>query len=214
MTVQVGDPIKERDSQPHQNGVAVLVKCVITVEPAKLPQHPSQSFRIQLVLFNQNPRRQTLDCVVIVNRNRALRDNRPAIERFVNKVNRAAAESGPVLEGLFLRVQAGEQRQETGMNIQNASGKRFEKLAGEKTHVTSQANQIDLPGLQRRHDFAVMFSSLAAATFDHQSFNPALCCFRQPFGLGLIADDDRYLGFWNLPIAYGIGQRDHVRTPA
>ena len=52
------------------------------------------------MLFNQDPRGQTLNRVVFMNRHFALRDDRPAIQSLINKMDRAAAVPGAVLQRL------------------------------------------------------------------------------------------------------------------
>src|SRR5439155_5330528 len=148
---------------------------------------------VKLMFFNQNARGQTFNCVALVNRHHTLRNDRSAIERLINKMNRAAGFFGALLERLPLRVEARKRRQQTRMNVQNATAIAVEKLARQHAHVASQTNQIDFAGLQSGDDFAIVFCAGTSAAFNHEGFDSALLSFTEAGSVWLIADNGRVL---------------------
>src|SRR5260370_28853834 len=72
-----------------------------------------------------------------------LQDDGAGVEIFVDKVDGASGELDAVVEGLLLRFEAGEGRQERRVNIEDALGKSGYEEGGEKTHVAGEANEIN-----------------------------------------------------------------------
>ena len=60
------------------------------------------------MLFDQDSRRQTLNRVVGQNCYSALQNDGTAVESFIYKMNRAAADVDAGLECLLLRIQSGK----------------------------------------------------------------------------------------------------------
>ena len=61
-------------------------------------------------------------------------------------MNRAAAFSGPCLQGLGPGIQSGEIGEERGVDVDDAAGEVVEKGSAEKAHESGKANEFH-PGL-------------------------------------------------------------------
>src|SRR5436190_5565504 len=83
----------------------------------KIAEHDINSFGVELVLFDQDARRQTLGRITVTDRHLALRDDGPAVQRLINKMYGAPADLCAMRQGLLLRVETGKRRQQTWMNI-------------------------------------------------------------------------------------------------
>ena len=73
------------------------------------------------MLLDQDPRGKNFGCVILVHRHLALRNDRSAIQSFIDEVYRTTAHLCPLIQRLLLSVQPGKQRQQAGMNIQDAA---------------------------------------------------------------------------------------------
>src|ERR1051325_3215291 len=69
-----------------------------------------QRIRIQFMFLHQNSRRERLNRIAFVNRDLAPRDDWSAVQRFVNVMNRAAADCRAAVQSLLLSVQPGKRR--------------------------------------------------------------------------------------------------------
>ena len=70
-------------------------------------------------------------------------DRRAVIEFVVNKMNRATRYFYAVFDCLPLRVESGKRRKQTRMNINDFIGKRLDKIARQKPHITRETNQFN-----------------------------------------------------------------------
>src|SRR5688500_2512875 len=77
-------------------------------------------FRIQYVFLLQNSSRKCFDRIVVEDRDGALSNDRSAVECVVDEVDRASADCRALIEGLSLCVETGKQRQQAGMNVEDA----------------------------------------------------------------------------------------------
>ena len=76
------------------------------------------------MLLNQDSGRQVVDRVAVEYGNHRLSDDRSSVERLVDEVDRAAAQSYSMLESLALRVEAGKCGKQRRMDVEDAAGKR------------------------------------------------------------------------------------------
>src|SRR5258707_13082415 len=72
-----------------------------------------------------------------------LQDDGAGVEIFVDEVDGASGELDAVVEGLLLRFEAGEGRQERRVNIEDALGKGGYEEGGEKAHIAGEADEIN-----------------------------------------------------------------------
>src|SRR5918996_968665 len=169
-------------------------------------------FRIQYVFLLQNSSRKCFDRVVVEDWDGALSDDRAAVERVVDEVDRASADRGAVIERLSLRVETGKQRQQARVDVEDALRKRVDEKRRQHAHVTCETNQIDAFFAQDGNDLAIVFLTFTSAAFDDKCSEPALFGGAQAFRVGLIADYDHDLCVWDRAVLNRIGERNHVRS--
>jgi hypothetical protein len=75
-------------------------------------EHDPDSFRINLVLLDENARRDGIARVVVVHRDRALQDDRPGIESRVHEVDGHATDFHAVRERLSWSIDARKGRKQ------------------------------------------------------------------------------------------------------
>src|SRR6266436_5830234 len=85
-----------------------------------------------------------------------LQDDGAGVEIFVDEMDGAAGELDAVVEGLLLRFEAGEGRQERRVNIEDALGKGGYEEGGEKAHVAGEADEINFVFVENGGDLAVV----------------------------------------------------------
>src|ERR1700733_1618954 len=95
------------------------------------------------MFFRENARAESLCIVCLVNGHRALQDDDAMVELLVDEVYGAAGDFDSVLEGLMLRVEAGECRQQRRMNVQNALRECLDEAGREQAHVAGETNKFD-----------------------------------------------------------------------
>src|SRR5258708_20289954 len=83
-----------------------------------------------------------------------LQDDGAGVEIFVDEVDGASGELDAVIEGLLLRFEAGEGRQERRVNIEDALGKGGYEEGGGKAHVAGHSNEINFLFLEYGGDLA------------------------------------------------------------
>lgn len=91
---------------------------------------------------------QTLLGIPLKYRDRRLSDDGPMVHLFVDEVNGRPGDPGAVLEGLALRVQAGERREQCGMNIEYSTGKRLQEHASDDAVETGKRDGVDIERLK------------------------------------------------------------------
>src|SRR6187402_3286707 len=84
-------------------------------------------FWIKEMLNGQNAAGEAVGGVARQNRHPLLKDHRTRVEISVHKMNSGAALDGAIVEGLLLRMQAGIFRQQRGMDVEDAIGKRLDE---------------------------------------------------------------------------------------
>jgi hypothetical protein len=74
------------------------------------------------VFLDQDPRRQRVDRVIVVDRHGGLQHDRSAIEFERHQVHGCAGDFHAVRERLLLRIGAGKGRQQRGMDVEDRVG--------------------------------------------------------------------------------------------
>jgi hypothetical protein len=164
------------------------------------------------MLFDEDARGERLRRVVVCDGHNALRDDGAAVQSLIDEVDGAAAEFDAVLDGLSLRVEAGEGGQQTRMNIKYASAISCDEDGREQAHVTGEADEFDVMRLQRCNDLAFMFGACAPATFDGERFDPTFGGAGKSRRFCVIAQDERDLGSGYFAAPDRSGERQHVRA--
>src|SRR5438034_156430 len=96
----------------------------IRLPELRVLKHQRYGLRIKPMLFSENAGREILDRVVVHDGHNALRDDRAAVQSFINIMNRAARPFHTVIQRLLLRIQSGKRRKQTRVNVENAIAKR------------------------------------------------------------------------------------------
>ena len=98
--------------------------------------------RVGLMLFDQDAVGERVGVVGFEHRNDPLQDDDAVIQMLVDEVHRAAGDLHAVVEGLGLRLEAGEGGQQRRMNVEDAVGEGVDEFRREQAHVAGQADQI------------------------------------------------------------------------
>src|SRR5258707_1439646 len=85
-----------------------------------------------------------------------LQDDGAGFEILGDEVDGSSGELDAVIEGLLLRFEAGEGRQERRVNIEDALGKGGYEEGGEKAHVAGEADEINFVFVEYGGDLAVV----------------------------------------------------------
>jgi hypothetical protein len=98
--------------------------------------------RIEAMFLLQNSGTQALFSVIVKNRNHRLRNDGSCIHPGINEVYGASGKSGTVFQGLFLHIQAGESREQSGMDIHNAMRKSIHKVCAHDAHEPGKNHEF------------------------------------------------------------------------
>ena len=85
---------------------------------------------------------------------------------LVDEVDGASRDLGSVVERLLLGVEAGEGRQQRGVDVEDAVGEGAHELGRDEAHVAGQADEIDLVLVEAREHFGIVVGALAAGRGD------------------------------------------------
>jgi hypothetical protein len=102
---------------------------------------PANRERIDPMFGAQHPCRQRLLIVAGEHRHGGLNDDRSAIKLPANQVHGCAMNLDPGLQGLPVRPQSRERRQQRRMNIHQSTGETIDKGIPKNAHVACQHNQ-------------------------------------------------------------------------
>jgi len=141
-----------------------------------------------------------------------LQDDGACVEIFVDKVDGASGELDAVVEGLLLRFEAGEGRQERRVNIEDALGKGGYEEGGEKAHIASEADEINFVFVEYGGDLAVVGFAFEAFGGDSARGNVAGGGAFEAGGTGLVANYDGDFGVRDAADGDTIGEGFEVGT--
>lgn len=119
-------------------------------------------FGVGNVLLGKDALGQRMRVVCGKDWHKALQDDDAVIQVFVHEMHGAAGDLYPIVEGLGLRVQAGERRQKGRVDVEDATGEGRDELGRKQTHVAGQANEIDAVGCQAGDDLGIVLSAGSA----------------------------------------------------
>ena len=121
------------------------------------------------------------------------------VQVLVDKVHRAASHFHAIVEGLLLRVEARKRRQQRGMNVENAIGKRRHKLRRKQPHVAGQADQVDPCAVRQAVTSASCSARLRPLETNTACGRPSSRAACDALGVGHIRDHDRDLNTLQAP---------------
>jgi len=128
------------------------------------------------MLFRQNACGKRVCVVGFEYRDGSLKHNHTVVQVLVDKMNRAAGYFDAVVEGLLLRLKAGEGRQKRWVDVEDSIGKGGYEVGGQKAHVAGEADEIDAVGAEAGDHIGVVLGAGAAFGNKH--------CVRQTQLLG------------------------------
>jgi hypothetical protein len=96
-----------------------------------------------------------------------------------------------MIEGLTLRLESRERRQERGVDVENAIGKGIEELGPNQAHETSKAHESDVVRLKNLNYRAIVGIPVLVITWQNgDGLDSSLARTLQAGGLRSIRDDD------------------------
>src|SRR5262249_13696906 len=107
-------------------------------------QHEVDRLGIDSMLFFQNACRERLPCVIVLDGNHRLQNDRSTIESIVHKVYRASAEFDAVLQRFLLRIHTRKRWKQRRMDMQDIVRIRIEERAAKDTHKARQYDETDI----------------------------------------------------------------------
>jgi hypothetical protein len=108
------------------------------------------------MFFDQNPAREGLDVVGVEDWDGALKDDYAVVQVFVHKMHSTTGDLDAVVEGLMLGFEAGKSGEKRWVDVDDSIGKGGDELGCKEAHVASQANQIDVVGMEAVDDVSVV----------------------------------------------------------
>jgi hypothetical protein len=96
------------------------------------------------------------------------------------------------------------------VDVEDASAKFIDEFAGEQTHVSGKANQIDLVFAKRGGNLAIMICTAPASAFDYKCLQAPFASSLKSGRIRLIANYQGHFSIRNSSRTNGISQRDHV----
>lgn len=118
------------------------------------------------MLFDQNASGEGLNGIVVQNGNGHLEKNRPAVEVFIYKVDRATGDLYTMGQGLILGIETREGGQERRVDIQDTPLKFPNELPTEESHVACQTNPIDRVRIKQISNLRIKSHSIDAFRID------------------------------------------------
>src|SRR5579864_9207803 len=114
-----------------------------------------------------------MNIILLQHWNCLLNQDGAVVKVLVRKVDGAAGNLYPIFQRLLLRLKAGKGRKQRRVNVEDPVRKRANKIWREKTHVSSQANQLHLGLAQGSYDLRIMFLADAALGGNQPGIQPA-----------------------------------------
>ena len=122
---------------------------VPAVDDQRIGQEQRDGPRQQPVLDGPDPVVEARHVVAGQDGDGLLRDDRPAVERRVDEVDRAAGHGHAVRQRVGDRVRARERRQQRRMRVEDPPGERGEDRRPDDPHVAGEDDRVDPDGGQR-----------------------------------------------------------------
>src|SRR2546426_1118108 len=113
-------------------------------------------FGIDAMLLSQNFFGEGGLGVLVEDGNGGLQNDGASVEIFVDEMDGAAGEFHAIFEGLTLRFEAREGREQRRMNVQDAVWIFCDKKRREQAHVSGEADEIDFVFVKNSGDLAVV----------------------------------------------------------
>src|SRR5882672_2037324 len=174
--------------------VARFLNRILNIHPSLLPSFPGLESQRQALEYGV----KFAGCTV----------------HFVDEMDGATSEFHAVFEGLALRFQPGERREQRRMNIQDAVQKSCDKKGRQQAHVSGETDQIDLLFVKNRSDLTVIDLALQAFRRNHARLDSTRFRALDARRALAIADDDGDLRVRNPSRRNAFRQGFEVRAAA
>src|ERR1700728_1088606 len=106
----------------------------------------------------------------------------------------AAGHLDAVREGLMLGVKAGKGGQQGGVDVEDTLGKLPNEMAAEKTHISSQTDEIDTVLTKQISDLQVKSSAIEPGGLDYATRQAEFPGARETRRIGLILKNEANFG--------------------
>ena len=166
------------------------------------------------MLFDQDPRGECLNRVIVEQRHGGLQDDRTVVQLGGHEMHGGARDSHAMVERLPLRVESGECRQEGGVDVQNAVREGLDQRGTHQAHETGQADQIDASGAEQIDQRAVVGVAVRiVARVEVDRLDARVTCAAE--ARGVVAVGDHHGNRRVEPaVTNGVDDRLHVRAAA
>ncbi|MCY1302462.1 hypothetical protein D9M70_521180 [compost metagenome] len=104
--------------------------------------HQPERHRIGAVLDGQHPRCKAFGCIAGENRHHCLREDRAFVHAFGHEVHRAAGDLHAGVDRPLMGVQAGEERQQRGVDVEDPPLMALDEGCRKQPHIAGQADDI------------------------------------------------------------------------
>jgi len=172
----------------------------------------SQRLGVELMFLLEYARRQRFFSVVVEHRHGALRDDWPTVKGFIYEVNSAACPLNAMFKHLGVCVESGKRGQESGVDVQNPVAKCVDEVCRQQTHVTCQANKLNIVLLQLRDYRAIVFFARTTFTLDNSRVESQFARACQPGRIRMVAYHHGYVRTGHTAFANCSRKRQHVRS--
>jgi hypothetical protein len=95
-------------------------------------------FRVTRVLFDKDPLSERLLIIILANRHAFLEDDGAAVKVLVHEMDRAPGHLHPVRNGLTLRMEAGEPREQGRVDVDDLVRERLHDCNTKNPHIAGE----------------------------------------------------------------------------
>ena len=166
------------------------------------------------MLLLEDAGRQGLVGIVVVYRDGLLQDDDAVVDGFVDEVDGAAGDLGPIVEGLVLGVEAGEGGKQRGVDVEDAIGEGLHEGRRDDAHVAGETDEIDLVRVEGGDHLAVVVGAVAAGGGDAHGGEVQLAGRGEAGGIFPVRENDGDLCADEVPLADGFGDGEEVGASA
>jgi hypothetical protein len=188
--------------------VATVLDAVSTAEDA------GDGLGVGEVLLLEDASLEGSDGIAFFDGDGTLENDDAVIDGFVNKVDGAASDFDSELQCLFLRVEAGEGRQQRRVDVEDAVGEGGDELRRDDAHVACETDEIDVVLVKVGDHLGVVLGALAASGGDAEGGDAELAGSGEAGSVVDVGEDDGDLHAEEPLVADGLGDGEEVGASA
>ena len=171
-------------------------------------------FGVGLMLLLENAVGESVGVVRGQDGDGSLEDDDAVVQLLIDKMDGAAGDLDAVVEGLLLRVEAGEGREQRGVDVEDAVGEGADEVRREQAHVAGEADELDVMLAESGDDVGIVLGALAAAGVEGEGGEAALAGGGEAGSVGHVRDDDSNAGVGDGARADRVGDGEEVGAAA